>query len=363
MTRHLATHFHLVRYVALRAHKSAVVAEPAASGVGRTAFADLGDDVMEELARDFERELDVMADELQTVAVVAEATASPADGCSSGEDVHRTLDDQELRALFEELESCGDGKGAVARVAGAMTTKSPIDPAARGRERSSARTRRGQEKRRKRRRRSPRRTPSVRGGRSRRESSSTTITRTTTGRLARHRRGADGRSAAGATNNRSSALRHRSRAVSKSAPSSAIGATGTARRRVATATTSTATGPRRAAPRSRTGVNARSASAVQQQRQRRMRYVGVGDHRSSRDFLKATAAAAAVGTGDLPKRGSEGSRLRRLRDGVLLTAAIVTVLSTTASGRWWPRPLVLVAVPVVHALVTWMANTVRHPNG
>ena len=69
--------------------------------MGRTAFADLGDDVMDELTRDFERELDVMADELQTVL---EPTSPPADGCSSIENLRRALDDQELRALFEVLE-------------------------------------------------------------------------------------------------------------------------------------------------------------------------------------------------------------------------------------------------------------------
>ncbi|CAN0490934.1 unnamed protein product [Laminaria digitata] len=339
-----------------------------ASSVGRTALADLGDDVMEELVRDLERELDNMADELQTVTVPSvELAASLADGgCSSGEDLRRALDDQDLRALFEELESPADGEGAVATtVAATAPTKPPIDPEPRGRSgRSSARTRRGHEKRRKRRRPTPRRTPSARRGRSRSESRSRS---TTTGGLARHRRpDAAGRSAAGACRS-AAAPRHRSRAASKSAPSSAIGslgAKGTATR-VAKATTSTAAVSvrRRAAPHGKAGGNAGSTSAVQQQQQQqqRMRYGGVGDHRGSHRFRGAAAVSstvAAAGTGDVPKRGSEGSPLRRLR-GVLISAAIVAALSTTVSGRGWPCPLVLVAVPLVHASVAWMANTVR----
>eukprot|EP00904_Undaria_pinnatifida_P009682 jgi/Undpi1/5844/HiC_scaffold_2.g01118.m1 len=108
-------------------------------------FADLGDDVIEELARDFERELDVIADELQTVTASADA------GCtisSGGHDdyLRRALDDQELRALFQELEPSTDDKAEGDAVTVADTTTATIKPSidtqaeARERECSSANT-------------------------------------------------------------------------------------------------------------------------------------------------------------------------------------------------------------------------------
>ena len=376
--------------------RTIAVAESAAPNMVRASptFADLGDDVIEELARDFERELDVIADELQTVTASADA------GCtisSGGHDdyLRRALDDQELRALFQELEPSTDDKAEGDAVTVADTTTATIKPSidtqaeARERERSSANTignnsgtnnvstsnlgitsadttrgtinagtRSGHEKKRKRRRRTPRRTTPVRG-RDRLRSESTA------GKLSRHRRRhAKGRSAAGVC--RPAAPRHRSRAARKRAPSNAIsplGGRGAAARAPTAATATAATtstailGSHRInSATGMVGANARSTlAAAHRQRQQQQRQ----QQQQIRHSSFGGAAVTVMGTGDVQRRGSEGSPLRQLRD-VLITATLMAALSTAVSGRRWLQPLVLVAVPLVHALASWMAKLYRN---
>lgn len=297
---------------------SASAMDSASAGAERTMFADLCGNVMQELERNLNRELDLMADEL--LLIVNKEYSSKGCSRSGGGDVlSRHFDDQELNTLFEVLEhSLGEAKADTVATASietpaASTAGSAASTAAKttSRRRESNGSRR---KRRKRRRRPSRRTPN--GG------------RTLSGKNRRHKPLVMGVKPTNGIRRPSGAR-------------ASLGAGAPAMRTTAAAATSIVRDPFGKRQRSSTGVaNTCSLQGAVPQRRR----IGDGGSHGVRTTIPARMGSTVT-------LHSETCSWRRTRE-MLLAAATGAALSIMVPRRW--RPLVFLAHPLVYASVAWL---------